>query len=422
MHSLSWSSSGEFSPSRWKGADQMAITNLEIRRILDSRGNLTVEVDVRTEGGFGRASAPAGASTGTAEAVGFSANGINADLVNFRSRVAPALEGMDPAEQEAVDEKLHELDGTDNFSKIGGSIAIATSIAVAKAAASTRGLPLYEHLAGSKDVSMPRPLGNVLGGGAHAVGGTDIQEFLSLASGASVLEAITANARLHGLVKSELMERLPDDAIGKGDEGAWVADIGNEEAMDILSESCKHVTRETGVRCAPGLDIAATEFYSNGKYQYREGSLSAEDQIEFVADLIDEYRLAYVEDPLHEEDFEGFARLTELCGKKCLIVGDDLFVTSKTRLQKGIDMGAANATIIKPNQIGTLTDAMDALSLAKDAGYRSIVSHRSGETTDNAIAHLAVAFRCFAIKTGAVGGERIAKLNELIRIEEELKS
>ncbi len=400
----------------------MSITNLEIRKILDSRGNLTVEVDVRTEEGFGRASAPAGASTGASEALGFSSKGIDADIGNFRSEVAPALAGMDSSEQEAVDRRLHELDGTDNFSKIGGSVAISTSLAVAKAAANAQGLPLYRYLAGSKDVSMPRPLGNVLGGGAHAVGGTDIQEFLSLASGPSVIEAIAANASLHGLVKRKLIEHLPDDAIGKGDEGAWVANVGTEEAMDILSRSCKQVTRETGVRCSPGLDIAASTFYSDGEYHYQEGTLSKEDQIEFVADLIDEYRLAYVEDPLHEEDFEGFARLTELCGKKCLIVGDDLFVTNTRRLKKGIDMGAANATIIKPNQIGTLTDTIDALSLAKDAGYRAIVSHRSGETTDNAIAHIAVAFRCFAIKTGVVGGERIAKLNELIRIEEELKS
>jgi enolase len=400
----------------------LSIISLEIRKILDSRGSTTVEVDVRTEGGFGRASAPAGASTGASEAVGFSPGGIDADIGNFRSKVAPALVGMDPGDQKAVDGKLHELDGTDNFSGIGGSIAIATSLAVAKTAASERELPLYRYLAGSKDVSIPRPLGNVLGGGAHAVGGTDIQEFLSLASGPSVVDAIAANAELHRRVKSRLVELLPDDAIGKGDEGAWVANIDNEVAMNILGESCRDVTRETEVRCSPGLDIAASSFYSGGQYHYREGSLSRDDQIEFVADLIDEYRLAYVEDPLFEEDFEGFATLTELCGKKCLIVGDDLFVTNTRMLGKGIDMGAANATIIKPNQIGTLTDTLDAIDLAKRAGYETIVSHRSGETTDDAIAHIGVAFSCFAIKTGAVGGERIAKLNELIRIEEQLKS
>jgi enolase len=398
------------------------IDRIEIRKILDSRGSSTVEVDVGTEGGFGRASAPAGASTGASEAVGFSPGGIDADVRNFRSKVAPALIGMDAGEQKAVDGKLHELDGTDNFSGIGGSIAIATSLAVAKAAASAAGVPLYEHLAGSKDVSMPRPLGNVLGGGAHAVGGTDIQEFLSLASGTSVVDAIAANSELHRLVKRRLIELLPHDAIGKGDEGAWVANVGNEVALDILSGSCSEVTQETGVRCSPGLDIAASSFYSGGEYHYREGTLSREDQIGFVADIVDEYRLTYVEDPLFEEDFEGFATLTELCGKKCLIVGDDLFVTNTRMLEKGIDMGAANATIIKPNQIGTLTDTLDAIAMAKQAGYETIVSHRSGETTDDAIAHIGVAFRCFAIKTGVVGGERIAKLNELIRIEEELKS
>ncbi|MFQ6127323.1 MAG: phosphopyruvate hydratase [Thermoplasmata archaeon] len=398
------------------------ITNLGIRKILDSRGNLTVEVDVKTEKGFGRASAPSGASIGKFEVVNFSSVGIDADVRNFFSKVAPTLKGMDAKKQEEVDKRLHELDGTENFSKIGGSVAVATSIAVARAAANSEGLTLYRYLAGSENISIPIPLGNVLGGGAHAIGGTDIQEFLSLASGSSALEAIVANAKLHKLVKEKLVEHLPGDAIGKGDEGAWVANVGNEKAMDILIESCKQITRETGVRCSPSVDIAASTLFSDGRYHYREGTLSSEEQIEFVADLVDEYGLAYVEDPLHEEDFEGFARLTELCGKKCLIVGDDLFVTNEKRLRKGIHLGAANAIIIKPNQIGTLTDAIDTLSLAREARYKAIVSHRSGETIDDAIAHLAVAFRCFAIKTGSVGGERIAKLNELIRIEEELKS
>lgn len=398
------------------------ITDVGIRRILDSRGNLTVEVDIGTEDGFGRASAPSGASTGKHEVASFSSGGIEADVANFISEVGPSLKGMDAAQQAKIDEQLHNLDGTGNFSKIGGSVAIATSIAVAKAAADSEGLPLYRFLSRSEDISIPIPLGNVLGGGAHAVGGPDIQEFLSLASAHSAYEAIVANAKLHRLVKEKLVEHLPKDAIGKGDEGAWVADVGNEKAMEILTESCGQITKQTGVRCSPSLDMAASTFFSNGEYHYREGTLSAEEQIEFVLDLVNEYNLAYVEDPLFEEDFEGFARLTGLCGKKCLIVGDDLFVSNKKRLQKGIDLGAANAIIMKPNQIGTLTDAIDTLSLAKEAGYKTIASHRSGETTDEAIAHFAVAFRCFALKTGAVGGERIAKLNELVRIEEDLKS
>ncbi|MFQ6107478.1 MAG: phosphopyruvate hydratase [Thermoplasmata archaeon] len=398
------------------------ITELKIRKILDSRGNPTIEVEVRSDTGSGRASAPSGASTGRFEAVTFSPSGIDVDVRNFTSAVAPALVGMDVSQQEEVDRKLHELDGTKDFSRIGGSVAIATSIAVAKAAADCEGLPFYRYLAGSRDVSIPMPLANVLGGGAHAVGGTDIQEFLSLASGPSVLDAVTANARLHKLVKEKLVERLPGDAIGKGDEGAWVASIGNEMAVEILVDSCQEVTKETRVRCSPSLDMAASTYYSGGGYHYREGTLSREEQIEFVADLIDEYGFVYVEDPLFEDDFEGFARLTELCGKKCLIVGDDLFVTNKERLGRGIDLGAGNAVIIKPNQIGTLTDTLETLSMAKKARYEAIVSHRSGETTDNAIAHIAIAFRTFALKAGAVGGERMAKLNELIRIEEELKS
>lgn len=400
----------------------MPIKELKIRAIIDSRGSPTVEVDVRTEDGFGRASAPAGASTGASEAVGFSPQGIETDIVNFRSTIAPALKGMDATQQEDLDARLHELDGTENFSGIGGSVAVATSWAVAKAAADSAGVPLYRFLAGEGDVFLPAPLGNVLGGGAHAVGGTDIQEFLSLATGPSVRSAVSANAKLHKLVRDKLVAHLPQDAIGKGDEGAWVANIGNQKALDILSESCMEVTKETGVRCSPALDVAASTFCSGGQYHYREGTLSRRGQIEFAAELVEEYGLVYLEDPLDEEDFEGFAELTDMCGKRCLIVGDDLFVTNKKRLQKGIELGAANAIIIKPNQIGTLTDAVETLNLARKAGYEPIVSHRSGETTDTGIAHLAVAYSCFAIKTGAVGGERIAKLNELIRIEEELKS
>jgi len=221
-------------------------------------------------------------------------------------------------------------------------------------------------------------------------------------------------------VAAILKKKLPLEAIGKGDEGAWVAKLSNEAALAVLADACRRVSKDVGFRCAPALDMAASEFYRQDKYVYKERTLTPDRQVEFVAGLVETYDLALVEDPLEEEDFEGFARLTEFVGDRCVIVGDDIFVTSPLRLQKGIDAGAANAILIKPNQIGTLTDTRATVALAAEAGYKTVMSHRSGETTDDAIAHLSVALGSYAIKTGAVGGERIAKLNELIRIEEYL--
>jgi enolase len=400
--------------------DSGAIEKVLIRKVLDSRGNPTVEVDVFASGGFGRCAAPSGASTGKHEVVAVPEAGIDSAISNFRARVVPRLKGLACADQEGIDELLHKLDGTSDFSGLGGNLAVATSLAVSKAAAASRGIPLFRYIALKDDFTMPHPFGNVIGGGRHAIGGTDIQEFMSVAIGKTVSESIFANANVHKRVKEKLVAKRPRDAIGKGDEGAWVAKVGNHAAMDTLAEACREITEESGVECKPALDVAASELYRKGFYRYKEGRADREKQIEFIADLVDEYGLYSVEDPLEEEDFEGYSRLTSIIGKKCLVVGDDLFVTNVDRLGKGISLGAANSILIKPNQIGTLTDMINTVKLAHGKGYRTVMSHRSGETTDETIAHLAVGLGCLGIKTGAVGGERLAKLNELIRIEEEI--
>ncbi len=270
-----------------------------------------------------------------------------------------------------------------------------------------------------------RPLGNVLGGGAHAVGGTDIQEFLVCSQGKTVQESIFANAKVHNLVKLKLKEKFPTSAIGKGDEGGWVAKTTDEEALSIVSSACKEVGSEVGFEIRVNLDIAASEIYNknSGYYKYKNTGekLDTDAQIDFVLDLIKHHNLYFVEDALDQNDYEGFSKLTKkaLKIKDCLICGDDLFVTNKKRLQKGIEMNSGNSILIKPNQIGTMSDTLKTIALAIDNNYVPVVSHRSGETTDETIAHLAVSCNSPMLKTGVVGGERIAKLNELIRIEEE---
>jgi len=395
-----------------------AIEALRVRTILDSRGDATVEVDVRAGGVVGRAAAPSGASRGTHEVVAWPKGGVDEGIAIFRKEVAAKLKGADAAAQDEVDGILHAIDGTANFARLGGNVAVATSLAVAKAAAGAARKPLFEYLGGGR--SFPFPLGNVIGGGRHAIGGTDIQEFLSLAQHPSPSKSVFANGRVHKAVAAELKKRLPGEAIGRGDEGAWVAKLGNEEALAVVVSACKGVSKQVGFPIKPALDMAASEFFRGGKYVYKERSLTPDRQVDFVAGLVESYGLALVEDPLDQEDFAGHASLTELVGEKCLIVGDDLFATNPERLRRGIEASAANAILIKPNQIGTLTDMAQTVSLAKEAGYRTVMSHRSGETTDETIAHLAVAFGSYAIKAGAAGGERIAKLNELIRIEEHL--
>jgi len=394
------------------------IEDITLRRILDSRGNPTVEADITTASGFGRAAAPAGASTGTHEAQAWPEGGVAAAIELARQEVVPELIGVSADEQAQVDALLHEVDTTANFSRIGGNLAVAISLATARAAAASQGVPLFRYVAGMGDCVLPAVMGNVLGGGAHAVGGTDIQEFLVTSFDNDVSRAIEANAAVHREVGAALRERFPDTALGKGDEGAWVAPLENVAALELVVKAVQCVAVETGVDIRPGLDLAASEFYRDGKYVYRDRSLTPEEQVDFVVSLIEDYGLHSVEDPLDQEDFESWAALT--ARTDALVIGDDLYVTNVARLAKGIELEATNAILIKPNQIGTLTDTIETVTLAREAGLATVISHRSGETTDTAIAHLGVAFGCHAIKTGAVGGERIAKLNELVRIAGEL--
>ncbi|MFH1775009.1 MAG: phosphopyruvate hydratase [Methanobacteriota archaeon] len=397
------------------------IEDIKARKILDSRGNWTIEVDVTTKGGFGRCAAPSGASTGEFEVVSFPENGADKALLKVEETIAPKLIGMDSKEQEAVDSVLKELDGTENFSNIGGNTAVVISLANAKAAASSCGISLYQHL-GRNSTELPFPLGNVIGGGVHASNAPDIQEFLVIPVGAkNVGEALAVNSKVHKKTKEAIL-RKGTAALGKGDEGAWAPALKNEEALELLFKVCKDVAGETGVRIRLGVDVAASVLWDSRKRKYiyrREGKeRSKESQIEHIQDLIEKYELYYVEDPMEERDFDGFAELTK--SAKCLICGDDLYATNVKRIEKGIKKRATNAVLIKPNQCGTLTDTFKAVNAAKNHNLTPVFSHRSGETTDETIAHLAVAFRCPIIKTGVVGGERIAKLNELIRISEEL--
>ena len=394
------------------------ITDVSLRRVLDSRGNPTVEADVRTEsGGFGRAKAPSGASTGEYEAIELPPSEA---IASARERAVPRLVGeVYAGNQRDIDAALHAADGTGNFSEIGANSAVAVSMAGAKAAADVLGAPLFQHLGGTfRGDTFPVPLGNVIGGGEHAADATDIQEFLAAPVGApSVEEAVFANAAVHETVADLLSER--GLACGKGDEGAWAPSINDSEAFELAAEAVDTVSDEVGFDIRLGLDIAGAELYDeeSGEYHYSDRTRDTDEQIAYVADLVDEYDLVYVEDPLDEDDFEGFVSLTERVGDETLVCGDDLFVTNVDRLERGIEMGAANSILIKPNQIGTLSDTVDAIELARTNGYDPVVSHRSGETEDTTIAHLAVATDAPFIKTGAVGGERTAKLNELIRIE-----
>ena len=408
----------------------MVVKSLVARKIFDSRGNPTIEAEVVAKGDgkvcTRKAAAPSGASKGKHEVVAFPEGGVDASIKVIKKIFVPKLVGTSANEQKKIDSLLHDLDGTQNFSKIGGNAAVAISMAVAKAVAAVEGVPLYKHLGGEQAIHLPYPLGNVIGGGAHAgKQAPDIQEFQALPVGAdSFVNAAFANSQVHKKARALIETKDGTFTGGKGDEGAWAPNLDSLQALDILAEACKRVTDELGFEVRPSLDVAASSLYDERKKKYiyeREGKSRGEgEQIDFIIGLIENYKLFYVEDPLHEEDFDGFAELTRKVGKKCLICGDDLFVTNVERIQKGIKTKAANAVLIKPNQIGTLSDTLEAIELAKRNHYVLVISHRSGETPDKTIAHLAVGWGCPIIKTGIVGGERIAKLNELIRIEEEL--
>jgi enolase len=401
------------------------IEDIFARKIFDSRGEETIEIDIVTASGFGRASAPAGASKGKAEAVSYPKGGVDEAIEKVREFIVPELVGIEADQQEEVDSLLHEIDGTPDFSNIGGNTAYAVSLAVAEAAANSYGMPLFQHLAGHSVNEIPFPLGNVLGGGKHAKGkAPDIQEFLVLPLGAKTfLQAAKINTLIHQRISSLLMKIDPALVSGKGDEGAWAPNMKNEDALEVISQACEKIAKECGIKCRIGLDVAASGLWDSKEncYVYVQDKVKRDSgrQFDYVLSLIKKYDLVYVEDPFHEEDFESFAELAKKA-KDCLICGDDLFVTNREKLSHGLSLEAANAIIIKVNQVGTLSDAWETTKLAKKARYTPVISHRSGETTDTKIAHLAIAFNCPIIKTGVVGGERTAKINELIRIEEVL--
>jgi enolase len=399
------------------------IEDIIARKVFNVRGQETIEVDVTTNSGFGRAAAPAGESRGKAEVTYYPQGGVDQAIKKVEELIAPEIVGLNADSQEEVDRTLHEIDGSKDFKVIGGNTSFAISLANAEAAANSYGLLLFQFLGGQVAHELPYPLGNVISGGEHALGKSpDIQEFLVIPYGAeSFLEAAEANALIHQRTGALLKKKDKLFGGGKSDEGAWIANIGSLDALEILADISTEVGNEMGFECGVGLDVAASTLWSekDEAYVYRkEGKKrSPREQASFVLGLIKKYHLVYVEDPLHEKDFEGFAELTKKV-KNCLICGDDLFTTNAERLNHGLKIGAANSIIIKVNQVGTLTDAWETIETAKRSKYVPVMSHRSGDTCDWHIAHLAIAFKCPIIKTGIAEGARIAKINELIRIEQ----
>ena len=406
-----------------------SIVAVYAREILDSRGNPTVEVDVHLESGAtGRAAVPSGASTGTHEAVElrdggarYLGKGVRQAVRNVQERIAPHLLGQEATDQAAVDRLLCELDGTPNKSNLGANAVLATSLAVAKAAASEQGVLLYRYLGGALADRLPVPLMNVINGGVHADNPLDLQEFLIVPLGApSFSEALRAGVEVYHHLRAWLRERGLRTAVG--DEGGFAPDLPTAEAaLDALAEAITRAGYRLGEEVALALDAAASELYRDGRYHLEGRTLSGEQLVRYFEELLDRYPLVSLEDPAAEDDWDTWAALTETLGGRVQLVGDDVFVTNPQRLREGMDRGVANAILVKPNQIGTLTETFAALRTALEGGYAAVLSHRSGETEDATIADLAVASGCGQIKTGAPArSDRTAKYNQLLRIEEEL--
>lgn len=409
-----------------------AIIETYAREILDSRGNPTVEVEVFLEDGtIGHAAVPSGASTGAFEAcelrdgdkARYGGNGVLKAVENVNSIIGPAIQGFDATEQAAIDKLMISLDGTDNKSKLGANAILGVSMAVARAAAKSLDLPLYQYLGGFNAKELPVPMMNILNGGAHADNNVDIQEFMIMPVGAeSFTEALRSCAEVYHTLKTVLKGK--GLSTGVGDEGGFAPNLeSNEEALEVICEAIKAAGYEPGKDFKLAIDAASSEFYKDGKYDLAgEGKIkTAEEMVDFYEYLVGKYPIVSIEDGLAEEDWDGWKVLTDRLGKKVQLVGDDLFVTNSKRLAKGIDMGVANSILVKVNQIGTLTEAFEAMELAKRSGYTCVVSHRSGETEDAIIADIAVAVNAGQIKTGAPArSERVAKYNQLLRIEENL--
>jgi len=402
------------------------------REILDSRGNPTVEVEIYLDNGtIGRAAVPSGASTGAFEAVElrdgdkerYLGKGVIKAVENINEIIGPEIVGMNVFEQVVIDKLMIELDGTDNKGKIGANAILGVSLAVAKAAANTLGMPLYQYIGGVNAKTLPVPMMNILNGGKHADNNVDIQEFMVMPVGAgSFKEALRMGTEVFHNLKKVLQSKGLNTSVG--DEGGFAPNLtSNEEALQVIMEAIKQAGYEPGKDIMLALDVAATEIYDEKENKYNlagEGLVkTAEDMVEFYENLIGKYPIISIEDGLSEDDWEGWRLLTERLGNKIQLVGDDLFVTNTERLKKGIDNGIANSILIKLNQIGTLTETLDAIEMAKRAGFTSVISHRSGETEDTTIADLVVAVNAGQIKTGAPSRtDRVAKYNQLLRIEE----
>jgi enolase len=406
------------------------IEEIGAREILDSRGNPTVEVEIRLDDGtFARAAVPSGASTGAFEAAErrdgdkarYLGKGVEQAVDAVIEQINPGLVGFDASEQRLVDAEMKALDGSANKENLGANAILGVSLAVAHAAAESAGLPLFRYVGGPNAHVLPVPMMNILNGGSHADTNVDIQEFMVAPIGAPTFrEALRWGTEVYHSLKKVLHDR--GLATGLGDEGGFAPNLdSNRAALDIIVEAITAAGYVPGKDLALALDVAASEFHKDGSYQFEGAGKSANEMIDYYADLVDSYPLVSIEDPLNEEDWDGWKAITERLGDRVQLVGDDLFVTNPERLARGISTRTANALLVKVNQIGTLTETLDAVALAHNSGYRCMMSHRSGETEDVTIADLAVATNCGQIKTGAPArSERVAKYNQLLRIEEEL--
>ena len=409
------------------------ITKVHARQIMDSRGNPTIECDIELSGGaFGRAAVPSGASTGSFEALElrdggntYMGKGVLTAVKNVNEIIAPAIMGMDAQNQTDLDEKMLTLDGTPNKEKLGANAILAVSMALAHAVANGKHIPLYKYIAeiygNSNPCVLPRPMMNIINGGAHADNGLDAQEFMIIPNGAkSEVEAIRMGSEVFHNLKSIL--KRGGNSTNVGDEGGFAPNFSScREALDTIIAAIRSAGYEPARDISIGLDVASSEFYSDGIYNFEGQKLTSAEMIEFYEKLISDYPIISIEDALAEEDWDGWKTLTDKIGSKCQLVGDDLFVTNPARLERGIANGIANAILIKVNQIGTLTETLRAIKMAQDANYGVVISHRSGETEDTTIADLAVATNAGQIKTGSMSRtDRMAKYNQLIRIEEEL--
>ena len=406
------------------------IEAIHAREILDSRGNPTVEVEVLlTDGAMGRAGVPSGASTGAFEAVElrdgdknrYQGKGVLQAVEAVLEVIAPELEGVDATDQRTIDAMMMELDGTANKSKLGANAILGVSLAVASAAAESAGLPLYRYLGGPNAHVLPVPLMNILNGGSHADSDVDIQEFMVVPLGAATFsEGLRWGVEVYHNLKTVLQEK--GLSTGLGDEGGFAPNLpSNRAALDLILVAIERAGFEAGKDVALALDVASSEFFKDGTYQFEGKSLTAAEMSAYYAELVADYPLVSIEDPLDEDDWDGWKTLTDAIGDKVQIVGDDLFVTNPERLARGVETQTANSLLVKVNQIGTLTETLDAVSMAQRAGFTTITSHRSGETEDTTIADICVATNAGQIKTGAPArSERVAKYNQLLRIEEEL--